>query len=201
MKMVLILSFHNRVLTHSLPLLTSEKVYLRFLASPINPADINQVEGVYPLKPTFTKNLGTEEEVAVGGNEGVAEIIAIGDNVKSLQVGDWVVMGRSGFGEHLKSVLYNVRKILNFVFIWHYLKFMCSIFTSIILKNFGYDIGTWRTHAIANEEEVQKISHDGLSIVQAATLAVNPCTAYRMLKDFVMLKEGISTLVFDLPSN
>lgn len=29
-----------------------------------------------------------------------------------------------------------------------------------------------------------------VDVATAATIAVNPCTAYRMLKDFVPLKEG-----------
>lgn len=40
-------------------------VWIRMLAAPINPADINTVQGVYPKKPVLP---------AVGGNEGVAEV-------------------------------------------------------------------------------------------------------------------------------
>ena len=35
------------------------------LASPVNPADINMIQGVYPLCPMLP---------AVGGNEGVGEV-------------------------------------------------------------------------------------------------------------------------------
>ncbi|CAG8455691.1 4883_t:CDS:2 [Funneliformis caledonium] len=126
-------------------------MHIRFLASPINPADINQIEGVYPLRPTFTKELGVlpdgeHKELAVGGNEGVAEVIAVGDQIEDLKVGDWVVMGRSGFG-------------------------------------------TWRTHAAATPNDVTRIDK-GIGSLQAATLTVNACTAFRMLKDFATLKEG-----------
>lgn len=41
--------------------LKSTQVKIRFQASPINPADINQIQGVYPVKPALP---------AVGGNEG-----------------------------------------------------------------------------------------------------------------------------------
>ena len=71
---------------------------LRFLASPINPADINQLQGVYPSKPTFTTSLGTSDPIAVGGNEGVAEIISVGDKVKGFKRGDWVIPKKPGFG-------------------------------------------------------------------------------------------------------
>jgi trans-2-enoyl-CoA reductase len=53
-------------------------------------------------------------------------------------------------------------------------------------------LGTWRTFAAADVHQVQKINKQGLSPLQAATLAVNPCTAYRMLKDFKQLKPGAS---------
>lgn len=126
--------------------MTSDTVHVRFLASPINPADVNQVQGVYPLKPAFEK-LG-DLECAVGGNEGVAEVIAVGENVKSLKVGDHVVMGRAG-------------------------------------------LGTWRTHAAGPAEDFQRLPEaKNVSLIQEATLTVNPCTAYRMLKDFVKLQPG-----------
>ncbi|KAF0409965.1 NADP-binding protein [Gigaspora margarita] len=135
-----------RAVTYQLPPLTPTSLHLKFLASPINPSDINQIEGVYPIKPNF-KTLGEHEKIAVAGNEGVAQIIGVGDKVEDLKVGDWVVMGKSAFG-------------------------------------------TWRTHAEATPDDVIRIPHEGIGIVKAATLTVNPCSAYRMLKDFAALKEG-----------
>lgn len=125
---------------------------LRFLASPINPADINQIQGVYPSKPTFTTALGTAHPIAVAGNEGVAEIIALGDKARGegFKKDDWVLMKAPGFG-------------------------------------------TWRTHASATGEQVVKLEEEmreGISVVQAGTVSINPCTAYRMLRDFTELKEG-----------
>jgi mitochondrial enoyl-[acyl-carrier protein] reductase / trans-2-enoyl-CoA reductase len=120
---------------------------LRFLASPINPADINQIQGVYPTKPTFTGSLGSPEALAVGGNEGVAEVIAKGSGANGVEKGNWVIMKKQGFG-------------------------------------------TWRTHAQATEEDVVVIhDHEGLKAEQVGTVSVNPMTAYRMLRDFVDLKE------------
>lgn len=54
---------------------------------------------------------------------------------------------------------------------------------------FATGIGTWRSHAIYKENEVMKVPN-ALPLPEAASLTVNPCTAYRMLKDFVCLKEG-----------
>jgi|ERR1711881_159370 len=89
-----ILSLHG----HSISPAHSNLLTLRFLASPINPADINQLQGVYPSKPTFTTSLGTSDPIAVGGNEGVAEVISAGDKVKGFKKGDWVIQKTPGFG-------------------------------------------------------------------------------------------------------
>ncbi|KAI0101339.1 hypothetical protein GGR51DRAFT_333933 [Nemania sp. FL0031] len=52
--------------------------------------------------------------------------------------------------------------------------------------------GTWRTHAVADVDAVIKIDKEGLSPVQAGTVSVNPCSAYRMLRDYAHppLREG-----------
>ncbi|KAF2661230.1 NAD(P)-binding protein [Lophiostoma macrostomum CBS 122681] len=143
-----VLSLHS----HSISPPHGNLVTLRFLASPINPADINQTQGVYPSKPTFTTSLGTASPIAVAGNEGVAEVIALGDTAKreGWQKGDWCLMKGPGFG-------------------------------------------TWRTHAAATISDIVKLeerAREGISVVQAGTVSINPCTAYRMLKDFVALEEG-----------
>ncbi|KAG2448611.1 hypothetical protein HYH02_006500 [Chlamydomonas schloesseri] len=59
------------------------QVHLRFLSSPINPSDINTVQGKYPLMPTLPGG--------VPGHEGVAEVTAVGPQVSGLSVGDWAV--------------------------------------------------------------------------------------------------------------
>lgn len=103
------------------------------------------MQGVYPSRPSFTSLLGTNEESAVGGNEGCFEITAVGPSVTGLSKGDWVIMRSTGFG-------------------------------------------TWRTHALAVAEDVLKIDNkEGLTPLQVGTVSVNPCTAYRMLKDFESL--------------
>eukprot|EP00898_Chlorokybus_atmophyticus_P003470 jgi/Chlat1/4123/Chrsp269S03957 len=49
--------------------------------------------------------------------------------------------------------------------------------------------GTWRTAGVAFESALLKISSN-VPVEVAATVAVNPCTALRMLTDFVLLKAG-----------
>jgi len=140
-----VLSLHNHSISPSLP---STSLLLRTLATPINPADINQIQGVYPSKPPFTSLLGTPTPSAVAGNEGCFEVSGVGSSIKTLQKGDWVIMKSTGFG-------------------------------------------TWRTHALAPESSVLKIENkENLTPIQVGTVSVNPCTAYRMLKDFETLEEG-----------
>jgi mitochondrial enoyl-[acyl-carrier protein] reductase / trans-2-enoyl-CoA reductase len=69
-----------------------QTVNLRFILSPINPADINVIEGVYRSKPEPSSFPGVKGEVFVGGNEGLGEVTSVGEGVKSLKRGDWVVM-------------------------------------------------------------------------------------------------------------
>ncbi|RVW56824.1 Enoyl-[acyl-carrier-protein] reductase, mitochondrial [Vitis vinifera] len=57
-------------------------VCVKMLAAPINPSDINRIEGVYPVRPHVP---------AVGGYEGVGEVHSLGSAVKGLSPGDWVI--------------------------------------------------------------------------------------------------------------
>lgn len=76
-----------------------QSLNLQFILSPINPADINVIEGIYPSKPRlrtlFTSaRLGEgAQEAYIAGNEGLARITSIGAGVPgNYKVGDWVVM-------------------------------------------------------------------------------------------------------------
>lgn len=51
-------------------------------------------------------------------------------------------------------------------------------------------LGTWRTHLQVDEDSIIRIDKEGLRHTQVATVSVNPLSAWRMLKDFVDLKEG-----------
>ncbi|KAF9344377.1 mitochondrial 2-enoyl thioester reductase [Mortierella sp. AD094] len=169
-----------KVLRHTLEPPAEDSVQVQFLASPINPADINQVEGVYPLKPAMTTqlyslsssfatsnaDLDNRPPVAVGGNEGVAKVTKVGSKVGHiLKVGDWVVMGTAG-------------------------------------------LGTWRSHGNFKAKDLTKVrsvekmnegaDSSNLDVVQLATLTVNPCTAYR---DFVIqngANSGVGEAVIQL---
>lgn len=112
-------------------------VVVKMIAAPINPADINTIQGKYPVKPKLP---------AVAGNEGVGEIVSLGPNVTEFKLGDRVIPLQSG-------------------------------------------LGTWRTYMSLCKENILKIPKE-VGLAEAATLSVNPCTAYRMLKDYEYLKPG-----------
>ncbi|KAJ8935102.1 hypothetical protein NQ314_012998 [Rhamnusium bicolor] len=114
-----------------------KEVLLKVLAAPVNPVDINIIQGKYPIKPHFP---------VVPGIEGVAEVVKVGTEVSDLNEGDHVVPLEG-------------------------------------------DLGLWRTHLTVAEDKLLKVPKS-LDLVQAATLTINPCTAYRILKDYTDLKPG-----------
>ncbi|KAK3932419.1 Enoyl-[acyl-carrier-protein] reductase, mitochondrial [Frankliniella fusca] len=67
----------------------SNQIVLEMLGAPINPADINTVQGVYPIKPPLP---------SVPGNEGVGRVLSVGSDVKNISVGDTVVPLDVGLG-------------------------------------------------------------------------------------------------------
>lgn len=73
-------------------------IVLKTLGSPVNPSDINQVQGVYPSQPEKTTALGTDEPSAVGGNEGLFEVIGVGSKISNFKVGDWAIPSNVNFG-------------------------------------------------------------------------------------------------------
>ncbi|KAF8737772.1 hypothetical protein AX14_012337 [Amanita brunnescens Koide BX004] len=130
-----------------------QTVNIRYLLSPINPADINVVEGVYPSKPLTVDCLATsgegspEKPVFVGGNEGLAKVVRVGDGVTELQEGDWVIIKKQ-------------------------------------------QVGTWCTERNVPVDDLLRLDAQHLTEVQAATITVNPPTAYNMLHEFIKLESG-----------
>ncbi|KAL3151654.1 hypothetical protein ABBQ38_012642 [Trebouxia sp. C0009 RCD-2024] len=90
----------TRVLTlqqAGLPALQPHQVLVDFLAAPINPSDITQIEGRYPIKPPLP---------AVAGNEGVARIMQRGSEVQ-LKKGSMVVPLLAGAGTWRQSAIFD----------------------------------------------------------------------------------------------
>lgn len=113
------------------------EVLVKILAAPVNPADINTIQGKYAIKPPLP---------AIPGNECIAEVIAVGPEVRKVKSGDKITP-------------------------------------------FARGSGTWRSHAVYSEDDLILLPKQ-IGVVEGATINVNPCTAYRMLKDFVGLKPG-----------
>ncbi|KAL5531318.1 hypothetical protein ACEPAG_4195 [Sanghuangporus baumii] len=92
MKVVRVVSFPK------LPPPRPKSVNIRYVLSPINPSDINVIEGVYPTKPEARADLArvgpgsAEEPCFIVGNEGLAEVQEVGEGVNDLVPGDRVVM-------------------------------------------------------------------------------------------------------------
>lgn len=66
-----------------------DEVLVQMMVASINPADINTVQGKYPVKP---------ELPGVPGFEGVGKIVQVGKNVKDLSVNDVVIPNIEAFG-------------------------------------------------------------------------------------------------------
>ncbi|XP_048681527.1 enoyl-[acyl-carrier-protein] reductase, mitochondrial isoform X3 [Caretta caretta] len=67
-------------------------VHVKMLAAPINPADINMIQGTYALLPDLP---------AVGGNEGVGQVVEVGSHVTSVKPGDWVIPADAELGDSI----------------------------------------------------------------------------------------------------
>ncbi|XP_049385846.1 enoyl-[acyl-carrier-protein] reductase, mitochondrial-like [Solanum stenotomum] len=71
-----------RVITIPPVEMNENEVCVKMLAAPINPADINRIEGVYPVLPSTP---------AIGGWEGVGEIHYVGSVVMAFSPGNLVI--------------------------------------------------------------------------------------------------------------
>lgn len=78
--------------------LAANSILVKTLGAPVNPSDINQIQGVYPSQPEKTTALGTEKPLAVAGNEGLFEVLKVGSGVTGFKAGDWAVPTQVNFG-------------------------------------------------------------------------------------------------------
>jgi trans-2-enoyl-CoA reductase len=62
-----------------------------------DPADLNTVQGRYLSSPAPRTDVSSRPFTIVG-NEGVAEVEAVGSAVNDLQVGDWTIFAKTQFG-------------------------------------------------------------------------------------------------------
>lgn len=78
--------------------LAPDSVIVKVLGAPINPSDLNQVQGVYPSQPEKTTKFGTSFPSFIGGNEGLFEVVKVGSNVTGLKPGDWTLPSTVNMG-------------------------------------------------------------------------------------------------------
>jgi mitochondrial enoyl-[acyl-carrier protein] reductase / trans-2-enoyl-CoA reductase len=112
------------------------EVIVKMRAAPINPADLNQIEGKYPVRA---------ELPATPGFEGAGIAAEVGPGVTNVAVDALVIL--------------------------------------------PHNIGTWRDAAAAKTDELVAVPA-GIEPVHAATLKINPMTAWRLLHDYVDLERG-----------
>jgi trans-2-enoyl-CoA reductase len=112
------------------------EVIVKMRAAPINPADLNQIEGKYPIRA---------ELPATPGFEGAGIVVDVGADVKGLTTGALVIL--------------------------------------------PHNIGTWRD-AVAVKADELVVVPTGIKPEHAATLKINPMTAWRLLHDYVDLARG-----------
>jgi len=124
------------VVKEEVPMPGPGEVLVRMKAAPINPADINVIQGRYGDLPDLPARMG---------QEGAGVVEAVGEGVTSLEVGQ------------------RVRP--------------CP------------GVGCWSGALLAAPCEIMRLP-EGLTYEQAATLTVNPATAWRLLHDFEPLAPG-----------
>ncbi|XP_071964259.1 enoyl-[acyl-carrier-protein] reductase, mitochondrial-like [Antedon mediterranea] len=81
---------------NKIPTLDENCLRIEMLASPVNPADINTIQGIYPVKPPLP---------AVGGFEGVGKVIEMGKRTSNIKIGDLVIPAINSLGTWRSQVV------------------------------------------------------------------------------------------------
>jgi mitochondrial enoyl-[acyl-carrier protein] reductase / trans-2-enoyl-CoA reductase len=124
------------VATQPWPTPAPDEAIVQMRAAPINPADLNQIEGKYPVRFPLP---------ATPGFEGAGVVVDLGKSVKELAIGALVIL--------------------------------------------PHNLGTWRD-AVAVKASELVVVPPGIDPLHAAMLKINPMTAWRLLHDYVDLKNG-----------
>jgi len=72
-----------RVVEQPWPKPGADEVVVKMAAAPINPADLNSIEGKYPIRPALP---------ATPGMEGAGTVVELGSAVRDLEVGSQVIL-------------------------------------------------------------------------------------------------------------
>ena len=168
----------------------SSDVLVKLLKAPVNPADINKIQGIlFSFNVAVHKHIyincdieifiGTYPEKsllpAVCGNEGVGRVVEVGSSNCDLKPGDLVIPALAGIGDIFIPTSMDYFKVL-----------LVLLYMDVIV----IWLGTWQNYGVYPASAWMKVPSN-LPLSNAASLLVNPCTAYRMLMDFVLLKDGM----------
>jgi NADPH:quinone reductase-like Zn-dependent oxidoreductase len=91
-----------RIEERELPAVAAGHALVRVVAAPINPVDLNVIEGRYPIRPVLP---------ATPGSEGAAIVERVGANVDSVREGDLVLTPRS-FGSWCEAGVVNADELI-----------------------------------------------------------------------------------------
>ena len=91
-----------RVVDLPLPEPGPSDVVVKMTAAPINPADLNSIEGKYPIKAPLP---------ATPGMEGAGTVLEVGSAVRDLEVGTRVILPHS-FGTWRETAVIDARKLV-----------------------------------------------------------------------------------------
>src|SRR2546428_4101826 len=125
-----------RVESRPWPAAAEDEVLVQMRAAPINPADLNQIDEKYRVRP---------ELPATPGFEGAGVVVNAGGNASTIPAGTLVIL--------------------------------------------PHNLGTWREAVAVKASELVAVPPE-IEPVQAAMLKINPMTAWRLLHDYVDLKQG-----------
>lgn len=130
------------------------------------------IEGVYGIKSKLP---------AVGGNECVAEVSAVGSSVSTVKVGDWVIPSIAGFGTWRQAAVVSEDNVI---------KVPSDMYSPVLVPEHDPQGHPDQKEADTLRAAFLNTEYRKHNICYAATVSVNPCTAYRLLRDFADLKRG-----------
>ena len=91
-----------RVVEQPWPTPAADEVVVQMRAAPLNPADINAIEGKYPVRPTLP---------ATPGMEGAGVVVELGHDVRGVAIGNQVILPHN-FGTWREACAVKAEKII-----------------------------------------------------------------------------------------
>jgi trans-2-enoyl-CoA reductase len=91
-----------RVVERPWPTPAADEVVVQMRAAPVNPADINAIEGKYPVRPALP---------ATPGMEGAGVVVELGGEVRDVSLGDLVILPHN-FGSWRQACAVKAEKLV-----------------------------------------------------------------------------------------